>query len=100
MNYKEAKELVEKEIEKSITPSDPIEPVVIDSETIEKEWGWVFFYQDKQYLDTGDTSFALVGNAPYLVNRLSGEITITGTANPIEEYIREYEEKLIENQTT
>jgi hypothetical protein len=36
----------------------------------------------------------LVGNAPYIVNRNTGELIETGTAYEIEDYINEYESKL------
>ncbi len=29
-------------------------PVILDEHTIEKEFGWVFFYQSKQYIETND----------------------------------------------
>ena len=64
---------------------------IMDSETIEKEYGWVFFYQSKEYLETGNSGDALLGNAPFIVNRYTGEVVETGTANPIEDYIAEYE---------
>ena len=63
----------------------------IDDETIEKEYGWVFFYQTEKYLRTGNIIDALAGNAPYIVNKYTGELIETGTANPVEEYIAEYE---------
>ncbi len=28
--------------------------VVLDGETIEKPYGWIFFYQSKKYLETGE----------------------------------------------
>ena len=69
------------------------ELAIIDSETIEKEYGWVFFYQTKEYLKTGDIVDTLVGNAPYIVNKYTGEVIETGTAYPIEDYIAKYEEE-------
>ena len=68
-----------------------VEFAIIDDETIEKEYGWVFFYQTKEYLKTGNMIDTLVGNAPYIVNKYTGELIETGTANPIEQYIAEYE---------
>jgi hypothetical protein len=35
----------------------------------------------------------LAGNTPFIENRYTGELIETGTANPIEEYIAEYEAK-------
>lgn len=69
---------------------------IVDSETIEKSFGWVFFYNSKEYLKTGDFRYMLTGNSPFIVNRNSGEVHITGTAKPIEDYIVDYEKQLQE----
>ncbi|WP_239375158.1 YrhB domain-containing protein [Snodgrassella gandavensis] len=52
--------------------------------------GWYFCYQSRQYLDTGNTSYLLAGNAPVIIDKDSGAIIDTGTAYPIEKYIKEY----------
>jgi hypothetical protein len=91
----QAKSLVEREINApDPTDTKKIKLVILDNETIEKKWGWVFFYNTEDYLKTGDIYEALVGNAPYIVNRYTGELFETGTAYDIEEYIKEYESKL------
>jgi hypothetical protein len=66
----------------------------IDECMIERDWGWVFFYTSDRYLKTRDIRYALAGNAPYIVNRHTGEVRVTGTAQPIEYYIAEYERRL------
>jgi hypothetical protein len=75
-------------------PSCPTDLVVIDESTMERDWGWVFFYTSERYLKTGDIRDAVAGNAPYIVNRHTGEVRGTGTAQPIEHYIDEYEREL------
>jgi hypothetical protein len=70
------------------------ELVLLDDATIERHWGWVFFYNSRAFIETGDYSEALVGNAPFIVNRMTGGVTLTGTAMPIEHYISEYEATL------
>jgi hypothetical protein len=91
----EAKRLVEEKINKP-DPYWPDKPrlVVLDLETIEKDWGWVFFYDSEKHIETGEFKEAIAGNAPYIVNNKTGAIQTTGTALPIEEYIVEYEAKL------
>lgn len=64
---------------------------VMDKLTIERPFGWVFFYNSKQFLETRDISQALVGNAPLIVDRADGSVHVTGTAEPTEHYIKEYE---------
>lgn len=94
MNREAAKNLVESEIARTQDRFDSIEYVVLEDETIEKDWGWVFFYQSKNYLESGDFRDMVVGNAPYIVNRQTGVITETGTAHGIEHYMGEYEANL------
>ena len=92
LTREEAKELVYARINAHDPYADQtVELAIIDDETIEKEYGWVFFYQTKEYLKTGNIIDALVGNAPYIVNKYTGELIETGTADPIEQYIAEYE---------
>lgn len=94
MNKQEAQSLVEAELERAKDKFSPIDCVVVAEETIEKSWGWVFFYQSKTYVETGDFRNMLVGNAPIIVNRNTGQLSHTGTAHDIERYIKEYEAAL------
>ena len=55
--------------------------------------GWVFCFQSREYLETGDSSALLAGNAPFIIDKDSGEIHSLGTAYPIEKYLQDYEEK-------
>ena len=64
---------------------------ILDSETLERSYGWVFFYQSRRYLETKDPSELLAGNAPLIVDRLTGKITETGTAHPTEYYLALHE---------
>jgi len=58
------------------------------------KWGWVFFYNTQSFLESGNTSEALAGNTPLIFNRANGNIVETGTAQPVEHYIEEYELEL------
>jgi Immunity protein 35 len=55
-----------------------------------ESFGWVFFYQTKEFLETGNLSAMLAGNAPFIVNRRDGVIHVLGTANPVDVYLKEY----------
>ena len=57
--------------------------------TQEEPFGWVFFYQSKEYLETDNFSSMLAGNSPFLVDRKSGKIHTFGTAHPVDSYIKE-----------
>jgi hypothetical protein len=88
----EALELVSQKLQKMTTPDDPF--VVVDAGTIEKPFGWVFFYNSKRYLETEDYRYALAGNGPVIVNKHDGAIEFFGTVKPPAEFIAEYESKL------
>ena len=76
--------------------TDPFAPklVVIPEFTQERSWGWVIFYNSKEYLETKEAKDLVAGNAPYLVDRESGEMLMTGTSDPLETYIAEYEQQM------
>ncbi|MDJ0710114.1 MAG: YrhB domain-containing protein [Woeseiaceae bacterium] len=84
----DAQRLVEKELSGKGSNEDW---QVIEDSTLEYAWGWVFFYQSRKYLETGDFQDQLAGNAPHIVNRNTAEIRVTGTARDIDYYVREYE---------
>ncbi|HVM63071.1 MAG TPA: YrhB domain-containing protein [Verrucomicrobiae bacterium] len=62
--------------------------------TRDKPYGWVFFWQSKQFIKRRDLRYSLVGNAPIIVDRFAGEIRVTGTAKSTDEYLAEYERTL------
>jgi hypothetical protein len=93
MNLAEAEKLVLSELIKP-SISDGIDCGILIGETIEKNWGWVFFYQSTAFIASGDFRDMLGGNAPIIVNKLTGKLVHTGTAYEIEHYIKEYEGSL------
>jgi len=71
----------------------PYELIVMRSLTREEDFGWVFFFNTRQFVQSGDMNFALGGNAPLIVDRESGELHVTGTAHPVDHYIEAYRRK-------
>jgi hypothetical protein len=67
-----------------------MEVVILDEDTIETEFGWVFFWNSKLYQETGEFKHALAGNAPIIVDRQDGSLHETSTAYAIEEIIESY----------
>lgn len=55
--------------------------------------GWVFFYDSVRHQQTGSILDALAGNAPILVDRDTGQVYGTGTAQPAEHYIEQHRER-------
>ncbi len=62
-----------------------------DASTLRYAWGFVFLYQSVAYLDTGDFSQMVAGNSPLLVDRFTGALWVTGTAERPDHYVELYE---------
>ena len=90
ITLEEARSLVEAEITDGDRPG-PDGAIVLDEATLERPWGWVFFYESRRFYETGDDSYCLLGNAPLIVERRSGRVLTTGTAQSIEFYLENYE---------
>ncbi|MGI5224137.1 YrhB domain-containing protein [Actinoallomurus sp. CA-142502] len=47
---------------------------VVESETVERPYGWFFFYNAVQALEMGNMGHSLIGNGPILVRRGDGKV--------------------------
>lgn len=65
--------------------------VVLYEPIVERDFGWVFGYQCKQFFQSKEISVALAGNAPLLINKHKGTLFVLGTAYPLDFYIQNYE---------
>ncbi|MGC4032599.1 MAG: YrhB domain-containing protein [Tepidisphaeraceae bacterium] len=90
LTYQEAEQLAVAWV--AICTAD--QAVLVTERTMTKPYGWVFFYQSRAYLQTGDEGEILLGNAPIIIDRVNGEVRVTGTARPIEKYLTEFEASL------
>lgn len=98
LSFKDAQQIALREIEKLNSnlygdPKTVTDYILLNDKYLPKPYGWVFFYNSKRYLETGDLSYALAGNAPFIVNRYDGSVTGTGTAYRLEHYLAEYEKQ-------
>lgn len=64
---------------------------IVDSATIEKPYGWIYFYNSRRFLETRDMIHGIAGNGPLVVLAASGEVVTLGTARRSEDAIREFE---------
>jgi len=71
---------------------------LIENNTIERDFGWIFFYNSKRYIETDDSLYMLAGNGPIFVDKRTKELTLFGTAEPIEVYMEEYEKTNVINR--
>jgi len=91
LSYAKAKRLAETWIE--LTTDETCEICLVQ----DKPYGWVFYYNSIDY-DPNDISTHLAGNAPIIIDRIDGELRVTGTGYPTEHYIKEYEATLPETR--
>jgi len=51
-----------------------LQVVILDSLTQDHGWSWLFFFDSRRHVETGDYRYALLGNGPVLVDKRNGEI--------------------------
>jgi hypothetical protein len=67
------------------------EELVLLPSPLETAATFAFFYNTADFVATGNYMYALGGNGPLMVSKLTGEIQAAGTALPTEHYVREFE---------
>jgi hypothetical protein len=65
--------------------------VIIENKTQTKDFGWVFFYTSKKFLETHDRKDLIPGNGPLVVDRLDGSTHFLSSSLPPNRAIEEYE---------
>lgn len=88
----QALELIAKELQRRDSSDNP--SIVIDKHTIEKAYGWIFFFDSKKFMETGALKYALVGNGPVVVDKFSGSLEFLGCNKPSQDIIKDYERRL------
>ena len=58
-----------------------------------EDFGWIFFYNSKEFLENNNTSYALGGNCPILIEAATGEMLYIPTNDATENFIQEYIQK-------
>ena len=69
------------------------ELIIVDEETITKDYGWVFFAVNKKYLESQFFGDMVIGRGPVLFERESESIIPFGTALSAEQYLEQYEKQ-------
>lgn len=76
---------------KKMDEEDGIETIILEDYTIHKPYGSIFCYDGRLFQETGNFQYAIAGNAPFLVEKKTGQVITFGTANDIDYYIKLYE---------
>ncbi|OQP66582.1 hypothetical protein A3860_13965 [Niastella vici] len=91
ITFEQARIIAEQQI-KALSHGD-IELVILESETVEKWYGWIFCYTSKKFIETGDMKYAVAGNCPLFISKLSGEIATYFTSYSLESMTEIHEEE-------
>jgi hypothetical protein len=91
----EALELVSRALQNLTTPENPF--VVLSAETIEKPFGWIFFYNSKRFLESGAFRDRLAGPGPIVVHRADGKVELVGVSSSWTEFIEKYERRFAQD---
>jgi len=66
--------------------------IILDEPTIERDWGWVYYWTSRLWHETKDAKYNIAGNLPIIVRRSDGKI-LPSTHWSIEKQISEYLER-------
>jgi hypothetical protein len=87
----EARALAAKEVGEGHCQPSGVCPLIVDSATIVRDWGWIFFYENKQRLETGNFRFGMVGNHPVVVRKDGRVEYLPRAGRTLEESVLQYE---------
>lgn len=68
--------------------------IVLEKDTIETPFAWIFFYNSKEYVETGNVIHRLAGNGPVFVNKKTGEVQFYGSTPLLKNIVEAYEKAL------
>ncbi|MCL2779532.1 MAG: YrhB family protein [Polyangiaceae bacterium] len=91
MSCEQARTAVLKRIHEEGFKDDEV--AILDSETIEKPYGWIFFFNSRRYVETGNMMHSFFGYGPVVVIAKTGEIIMLTSRAPTEGYIKELEDE-------
>ncbi len=95
INAEQAEKIAEAVIQST---ADEHDFVIVGDQTVERPFGWVFFYTTRKHLKTGDPSHMVPGNGPLLVLRKDGSHEWLTTAMPPQRAIQIFEDEWLRKQ--
>ena len=95
ITFEQAMDIAKDEIARE---AGSLELVIEEAKTIERPFGWVFFYTTRRYLDTGNEEYLMPGNSPLIVERYEGKVTVLSSSVLPEMAIEEYEKQWMEKR--
>ncbi len=66
--------------------------VLLEHQTQAWPAGWVFFYNDRAYAETGNVRKLRIGTPPFLITADTGTLLVMGTAHSVAHYLKVYDQ--------
>lgn len=89
INKRTAEEILLRRLNENLTA----ESAIVITKVIDEDYGWVFLYAAKKYLETSDPKYLLAGGGPAVVEKEDGAIYFLGTHQRPDLLIQEYGER-------
>ena len=86
-----AKEIAQQAIDAT---TDQHQFVILDDKTMEKDYGWIFFYDTQKAIESGDFMDSVPGAGPLVVLRDDESTRFISTSMPTHLAIQAFEEQL------
>ena len=67
--------------------------MVLEEQTVEKDYGWIFQFTTRRYLETSDPGALVPGTGPLVVEKEGGATAFLATSVCPEKAIEEYERR-------
>jgi hypothetical protein len=67
--------------------------VLDEPRTVEKDWGWIFSFATRAYLESRDPRAIVPGTGPLVVERADGATAFLSTSVPPARAVAEYEKR-------
>lgn len=90
MDYEAALAIASKVLQPEVGEEDDYPADIVKEQTIETRLAWIFFYQSREYLETGNDSALLTGNGPIVVIKQDGKIFRYGSYPHLKEILDLY----------
>ncbi|MDN3690937.1 hypothetical protein QWZ06_00970 [Chryseobacterium tructae] len=76
---------------KKLSQKWEIELTIAEERSIQKEYGMIFYFNSKKFVEDKIEKAKLIGCSPFLVESKTGKIIVFGTNRSIDYYVQEYE---------
>jgi hypothetical protein len=70
--------------------------VILEEQTLEKDFYFVFFYESRRYLETGNLRDKIYGSTALIVEKDNGAFTELGAGRSVESQLQHFEAKKLD----